>query len=385
MKCRALALVALLVQVSCSNSATAGPGGAGGSGGRISDAAASGGAGGDSGSATDATNPTCLARDGKLQNALDQAVAQSGSPDGVLAIDTPDCGQKVYVSGKDGLSPDALFRIGSVTKTYVASVIMRLAGEGKLSLGDTLDQYLPNVPKAASITLKMLLQQTSGLYDYTDAPVFRAEMKKTWTPEELVQIAIDHGPDFSPGTRWEYSNTNYIVLGMIAEKVTDHTIAALIHQDLLAPNSLSHTFFDGDEPLEGTLAPAYGQSGQDVTHAEDPSAMWAAGAIAATPGDVASWIDLLGSGKIDDPATLAEMEQSVPTGQPGLGYGLGLFVLDGSITGAGTAVGHLGDTWGYHTQAFYFLDSKTTIVAIVNKDGADPNVLSVAVLQVLFP
>ncbi len=355
-----------------------GASGAGGTGGALQDSGAD--------AEADAASSACLALDGELQAALDSARAEANSPDAVLAVTTDDCGRHVYVSGDSGIGAEDLFRIGSVTKTYTASVVLRLVSQAKLSLSDVVESYVPNVPNGSTITLRMLLNHTSGLYNYTDDSTFLSQLQKTWTPTELVQIAANHPVLFAPGTQWDYSNTNYVLAGMIAEQVGGKGIEELIRTELLTPNSLAHTFLDGEEPVDGSLAPGYLQNGNDATNAVNPSFAWAAGAMVATPADTGSWIELLGGGAIHDASIQAELETPTPTTSSGVSYGLGVFLLSPAITGgAGPGVGHGGDIFGYHTQAFHFPQTNVTIVAIVNKDGTDPNGITAAALTTLFP
>ena len=148
---------------------------------------------------------------------------------------------------------------------------------------------------------------------------------------------------------------------------------------------MTATFFAGEEPVVGTLAKGRDTAGTDVTNYADPSYAWAAGAMVATPGDVALWIEQLGAGSFYDAATQALVTTpAAMSSQNGGSYGLGIEMLDASITGIGPAFGHGGDIAGYHTQAFYFPEKKTTIVAIVDSDADNPNNVSLVALSVLF-
>ena len=124
---------------------------------------------------------------------------------------------------------DTHFRIASNTKTMTAAVIVQLAQEGKLSLDDPVSKYVPGVPNGDNITIAELLEMRSGLYNYTDAPELSASLDrdptKVWTPDELLAIAFAHPPNFPPGTAYEYNNTNYALLGLIAEKVDGKPLA----------------------------------------------------------------------------------------------------------------------------------------------------------------
>lgn len=359
-----------------SSGGTSGTGGSGGSGG-------SAGMGGSAGAAGSGGKPSaCAEQDQKLKAALDQART---SRDAALAVTTPACGTVTYVSGESGLDGSELFRIGSVTKPYVAAVILKLVAAGKLGLEDHLEQWVSGVPNGQTITLRMLLNHTSGIFNYTEDVSFQSNPTKKWTPDEIVQLAAGHGAVSPPGSKWEYSNTNYVCLGIIAEKVGQQGIAEQIRAELLAPNQLAHTFFDGQEALGDELAPGFAADGSDATHVVDPSGPWAAGAMTATAADTARFIELLASGALLEQAEQTEMEKGEPVA-PNVSYGLGLMMLEAPITaGAGKAYGHNGSIHGYHTQAFHFRETKTTVVSIVNQNGVNPNDLTLAALTTLFP
>lgn len=383
---RACWLLCFALLTACGSSDDSSPGG-GGSGavGGAGGAGGNAGSGGSAGSAGAAGSSACALLDEKLQAALEGARTKTGSRDAALAVTTPECGTKSYVSGDSGLTGAELFRIGSVTKTYVAAVILRLVGAGKLSLDDHLDKWVSGVPNGDAISVRMLLNHTSGIFNYTEDAGFLGDLQKKWTPDELVALAAAHGAVNPPGTTWKYSNTNYVCLGIIAEKVAGSAIAQQIRAELLTPNQLAHTFFDGQEPLGDPLAPGFSQLGTEVTTAVDPSGPWAAGAMTATVADTARWIELFGSGAVVSPALAAEVEKGESVA-PNVSYGLGMMMLEAAITaGAGKAYGHNGSINGYHTQAFHFRDTKTSIVSVVNQDGANPNDVTLAALQTLFP
>lgn len=378
--------LALAVLPACSSE----DGSAAGSGGSAGAAGAGGlpdaGADSPTEAGSDAPSAECSLLEQKLQAALDEARGATGSRDATFSIKTSECGQHVYASGESGLTGEELFRIGSVTKTYVAAVILKLVSEGKLALADNVEKWVPGVPNGATITLEMLLNHTSGVFNYTNDPTFTSQPTKVWTPEELVALAASHGAVFAPGEKWSYSNTNYVLLGLIAEKVGGSGIAAAIRARLLIPQGLEHTFFDGEETVSGTLAPGFRANGSDATSVVDPSGPWAAGAMVASPNDTGTWIEELVAGDVLEPAMQEQMQTGVPMGAPNVSYGLGLMMFGAALSGgAGPGFGHGGDIVGYHTQAFHFPETKTTIVSIVNQDGADPNDLTAAALKTLFP
>ena len=332
----------------------------------------------------DAGRPqACQEQDTKIQAALDAA---RKSPNAMLVIRNTACGSTVYVSGDSSTASAAsLWRIGSVTKTYMAATILSLVRDGKLTLDDALSKWVPGVANTAGVTVKMLLNHTSGIFNCTDDPQFHQDPIKDWTPSEAVALATAHPPYFAPGTDWHYSNTNYILLGMIAEKSGAAPAGALIRKRALEPAGLQNTFFESEEALQGTLARGFDKNKNDVTDKYSMVTPWTAGAMTASGADLCGWISsLLGGTSVLSEAERKTMLEAVDTGGA-MKYGLGVMILPASVTGAaGQGVGHGGDIHGFHTQAFWFPDKHTAICSVVNQDGTSPNDLTAAALGVLF-
>ena len=166
------------------------------------------------------------------------------------------------------------FRVGSITKSFIATVVLQLVGAGKLSLDDTVDHWLPGaVPNGKTITLRQLLGHRSGLYDYLSdprvlKPYLAGNFGFTWTPRRLVAVSASHKPLFAPGTRYSYSNTNYILLGLIVEKATGNPIAGELKRRIFAPLRLQATSLDTSPRMRPPFAHGYlaqGKELQDVT------------------------------------------------------------------------------------------------------------------------
>src|SRR5262249_33437216 len=205
------------------------------------------------------------------------------------------------------------FRIGSVTKAVVATVVLQLAGERKLALGDTVERWLPGlVPNAGRITLRQLLNHTSGLFDYVQDPRLLRPYQAgnrgyVWTPRSLVALSAAHPPLFAPGARWSLSNTNYIVLGLVVEAVTGHPLAAELSRRIFAPLHLRGTSFEDRARIEGPHAHAYltlGAGGPVDTSSFSASWAWSAGAIVSTADDLARFYRALLGGLLLRPALL---------------------------------------------------------------------------------
>jgi D-alanyl-D-alanine carboxypeptidase len=225
------------------------------------------------------------------------------------------------------------FRVGSITKTFTAAIALQLVHEGKLRLSDPVSRYLPGlIPAARHITIRELLDHQSGLANYTDDSrwLSKADRSTSMVPRDAVRFAVSQRPAFRAGTSWAYSNTNYITLGLVIEKVTGHSYAEELSQRILEPLKLKHT------ELATVRRPA------DLTDTgTNPNWPWAAGGIVSDAADIAHFYGALLSGKLLDPTELSAMKQTV-----GPGDGLGFF---GTDAGCGRVWGHEGDILDYQT------------------------------------
>lgn len=314
---------------------------------------------------------------------------------GVIAESTDQRGHHYAAGGKADTSTGApaqpydSFRIGSATKTFVATVILQLVGEHRLSLDDTVDHWLPGVVTGngndgTKITVRELLQHTSGIYDYTQdfpelesAANFEKLRLTTFTPTQLVAIAMGHQPDFAPGTSWEYSNTNYILAGMIIQKVTGHSWQYEVDRRIIGPLGMRHTVAPTTDPaIHGPHLHGYAGPAPAIdTTAWNPSAADAAGAIVSTTQDLTTFYSALMRGRLLAPAQLAEMETTVPAPglsgfAPGTRYGLGLMWIP--LTCGGGYYSHGGDVVGYSTRDGFSADGHRVVVAERTGDGDAP-------------
>jgi D-alanyl-D-alanine carboxypeptidase len=317
---------------------------------------------------------------------------QSTGTAGVLAEVTGARGQRYATAGQAStetgapVRPYDKFRIGSATKTFIATVVLQLVGEGRLSLNDTAERWLPGVVTGhgndgSKITIRELLQHTSGLYNYTaDLPEiastagFQAGRFTTYTPAQLVAIAMRHKPDFAPGTSWEYSNTNYILAGMIINKVTGHSWEQEVNERIIQPLGLRQTITPGTYPyIPGPHMDGYSNFGSgpaiNVT-ANNMSWGDAAGAIISTTADLTRFYSALLGGRLLRPAQLAEMQTTVPAREfdpiwPGARDGLGLLWIP--LTCGGGYFSHGGDANGYSTRDGITPDGRR--IAVVEETG----------------
>ncbi|GIF13492.1 serine hydrolase domain-containing protein [Actinoplanes teichomyceticus] len=270
------------------------------------------------------------------------------------------------------------FRIGSVSKTFLATVILQLEAERRLRLDDTVQRWLPGVvPGGDRITLRQLLNHTSGLYDYTDAldlspQGWLAQRFRSWEPAELVALATAQPPLFAPGTDWSYSNTNYVLLGMVVETVTGNDHAAEIQRRIIGPLGLRQTESPGEKAsITGPHAHGYlpvgpqgAQKPVDVTRM-NPSVADAAGDMISSTADLNTFFAALLGGRLLPPAQLAAMTTMVP----GHDYGLG---LERTPLSCGvTLYGHGGGIFGYATGSFHTRDGSRRLSLSINPYQGD--------------
>jgi D-alanyl-D-alanine carboxypeptidase len=267
-------------------------------------------------------------------------------------------------------------RVGSVTKTFVATVVLQLVAEHALSLGDTVARWLPGlVPGGAGITVQELLQHTSGIYSYTNDPGFQQALAtdptRVWQPTELVRIAVTHPPLFPPGTAFAYSNTDYVLLGLIIQGVTGHPVGQELQARIFHPLGLRDTYFPYANPhlrtpyAHGYLLGQPGTTGPVDGTVMSPSWAGAAGGIVSTAADLARFSTALLSGKLLPPAQLQEMMTTTPTGQ-GDDYGLG---IQAEPFPCGTAWGHQGSFHGYFSNAYTTTGGTSQVIILVNADS----------------
>jgi D-alanyl-D-alanine carboxypeptidase len=273
------------------------------------------------------------------------------------------------------------FRIASITKSFVATALLRLEAEGKLSIDDTVEHWLPGaIPNGSEVTIRQLLNHTSGLFNYTNDLAFfygavLGDPLREWTPHELLAVANSHPPTSAPGETHHYSNTNYIVAGLILEAVTGTSVAETLARDTFKPLRLRHTTFEQAPQISGRFAHGY-WFGRDLS-VFTPSWAWAAGAIASNAEDVARFYRALLGGRLLAKEQLQEMETFVPAGfaaDPVAGYGLGIrgethtFFSGGSphVTCGPGAWGHGGDFFGYFSLALNTRDASRQVVLLIN-------------------
>jgi D-alanyl-D-alanine carboxypeptidase len=318
-----------------------------------------------------------LPRRAELAAALDSIRLAIGAPGISAALVLPDGSVSTLVSGEAAsgtpVSPQTVFDLGSITKSYTAALILRLVSEGALSLDDSLSRWMREVPGAHGVTIRDLLRQTSGLADYASHPEFlttaRAGIAGPWPPDENLRFV---GPSrFTPGDRWEYSNTNYVLLGLIAQRVARHSYGELLRNRLLDSLGLTSTTVAGEDALPSSRAHAHldftGDGVPDDLTALVPDPVFTrgaggAGAIRATAADLARFAHAYYSGAIVPSALHDEFARRVDRGD-GWMYGFGMIEAPSD---AGVLLGHLGNTAGQSAGVWHSPASKVTVVVLSN-------------------
>ena len=303
-------------------------------------------------------------------------------------------GVTAYVSGPHGtwtgaagianvrsgepMRPGARLRLASVSKTWTATLALRLAREHRLSLNDTVERWLPGIlPYGRSITVRQLLNHTAGVpdnQDITDFELYRGDRFRFWSPSELVGLVADRPQDFPAGTSFSYSNTGYQLVGMIVERVTGHRLGEEIERRIIRPLDLRRTSFPVNSPfLEGPHTSGYSLDYDDDLQpmpgtrldmtTRNPSATWAAGNLVTNMNDLTRFFRALLGGRLLSPGLLAQMKTTVDTGWfPGSHYGLGLIVQD---TPCGRLIGHGGTIPGYQNTMLNSEDGSKQFALLV--------------------
>lgn len=321
-------------------------------------------------------------------NAIPGAVMLINAPkqgDWSGAFGTAEIGKQVPISVSDYI------RIGSNTKPMTATVILQLFQEGKLKLDDPISKFRPDVPNGENITIAQLANMRSGLFSYTFDAGFNATMDndphKVWTPEELLAVAFSHPAEAPPGQKYDYNNTNFVLLGLVIEKVTGMSAAEAFQKRIFEPLGLTHTSLPAN--TDSTIPTPHAQGYQFGTNVQtidsyavpsaqlpaalagslkprnqtdtNPSWAWTAGSAISTPGDLATFVKALATGDglltaETQKIRLDSIQPSDPSQPNGVGYGFGVAQLVPGV------LGHAGQIPGYATFMGYDTNNGDTIV-----------------------
>ena len=277
-----------------------------------------------------------------------------------------------------GLKADkqTIYRIGSISKTFTATIILKMVDEGKLTLADTLSKYYPDVPNAKKITIEHLLRHRSGLFNFTNATDYTDWMEKPLTKKEILQKIKDNGTVFEPNEKAEYSNSNFVLLAYIAEKLERKPFKTILKEKICIPLNLASTNYGGKINYKGNEALSYNRIDDWEKATEtDMSIPSGAGAVVSTPTDINTFFHALQNGKIISEASLEQMKKLVDD------YGMGLFTFPFHKK---TAYGHTGGIDGFSSMAGYFLEDKMSITYISNGTALPVNDIMIAALSIYY-
>lgn len=320
---------------------------------------------------------------------LHKAAAFPGGTAGFAFADGSSIGIAVGVSDRETrrpMKPTDRLLLGSVGKTFVSAVALQMIHEKKFGLDDTLDKFFGSEPwfgrisNASRITVRHLMNHTSGLVRYEFNPKFTADLSanpdKVWTGLDRLSYLFDAKPPFAPGDGWEYSDTNYIVLGMIIEKVARNDYYAELRTRVLVPFGLKDTVPADRRTVAGLVQGYAGPNNPfggtdamitDGKFAVNPQFEWTGGGLAVTALDLARWGKMLYEGRAFDASLMPVFLAGVPAKLgPETKYGLGVIIRP---TPLGVTYGHSGFMPGYQTELMYFPDLKTSVAVQVNSSA----------------
>ncbi|WP_078891482.1 serine hydrolase domain-containing protein [Streptomyces sp. NRRL S-350] len=380
----ALALTGLLVTAACSGDSEPAPQ-SGGAAVNAEPAALSPSATASASVSSGAVVPLTPDVTSRLDAAIQRVMTQASVPGVSVGLITPGgTYQKSFgVADKSSgatMDPGLYSRIGSETKTFTATAVLQLVDQGKVGLDDPISKYVDGVPGGDGISVRQLGEMRSGLFPYSSDPDFVntliGDPNHVFTPDQLLAYGYKHPAVSPPGTQFQYNNSNYIILGKLIEKVGGKTAGEFLKDQVFTPASLGRTSFPVDGSIPDPHAHGYTNQTPDGSVVDatnwNPSWAWTAGAVISTLADLESWAKTMATGALLKPATQAERLKTLPTGDPGVTYGFGLFNNNGWI-------GHNGSLPGYESVAVYLPAAQSTLAILLNTDvlyqGSEPSSL----------
>jgi D-alanyl-D-alanine carboxypeptidase len=289
------------------------------------------------------------------------------------------------IESKRPATPNTIYRIGSLTKQFTSAGIMRLVERGKLSLDDDLSKYVPNFPlQGHHVTIRHLLTHTSGIHNYTAMPGWQPTWGSDLTTDSIVGFVKKEKFDFEPGDKYNYSNTGYVLLGMVIEKVSGKTYAKFVEDELFKPLKLTHTSYCPSRTTDPAFASGYAR--KDSTFVAAPylslTHPHAAGALCSSVSDFVRWQRALTGGQVVSPAsfTLMTTPAKLNDGKTS-NYGFGLST---GMMGTHRSITHSGGIHGFTTFASYFPDDSLNIVVFDNSGEVNPGPFAANIARVLF-
>ena len=274
------------------------------------------------------------------------------------------------------LDSNSKFRIGSISKTFTSVLILKSEEDGKLNLNDTIENFFPDLPNSEKITIENLLSHRSGIFNFTDSPEYIKYSIHPKSREELIKIISNFDTVFKPGRRSEYSNSNYILLTIILEKLYSKNYSDILSEKITKPYELNNTYYGDKIDVKNNEAKSYMYAGKWIPQDEtDPSVPLGAGGIVSNPSDLTKFSYLLFSGNILKNHSLEKMKKI--SGQ----YGLGIFTIPFYKK---TAFGHTGGIDGFSSIFAHFIDDEVSYALNSNGTNFNNNDISIAVLSAVF-
>ncbi|MFJ4090941.1 serine hydrolase domain-containing protein [Kitasatospora sp. NPDC089913] len=332
----------------------------------------------------------------RLDSAVQRVLTEASVPGVIVNVSTPQ-GEYLKAFGvSDKVAGTAMvtglnMRIGSETKTFTVTALLRLVDQGKAGLDDPIGKYLTGVPNGGTITLRQLADMRSGLFPYTQDEDFvtalQSDPQRSFTPDQLLAYSYKHPVGFAPGTEFEYSNTNTVLLGQVVEKLGGRPLGDFLKKEVFDPADLGRTVFPTTNAFPQPHARGYTDQTADGAIADatdwNPSWGWAAGAMISDQADMKKWARVLATGTLLTPQTQAQRLQPQPSAVPDTWYGLGVFYNHGWI-------GHNGSLPGYQTVVVYLPSAQASLVVLLNTDisykGSAPSTLfAKAITEIVSP
>ncbi|MFF7588528.1 serine hydrolase domain-containing protein [Kitasatospora purpeofusca] len=332
----------------------------------------------------------------RLDTAVQRVLTEASVPGVIVNLSTPQ-GEYLKAFGvSDKVAGTAMvtglnMRIGSETKTFTVTGLLRLVDQGKAGLDDPIGKYVPGVPNGDTITLRQLSDMRSGLFSYTQDEDFvtalQADPQRSFTPDQLLAYAFKHPVNFAPGAEFDYSNTNTVLIGKVIEKLGGQPLGEFLKKEVFDPADLGRTVFPTTNAFPQPHAQGYTDQTADGTIADatdwNPSWGWAAGAMISDQADMKKWAKVLATGTLLTPQTQAQRLQPQPSAVPDTWYGLGVFYNHGWI-------GHNGSLPGYQTVVVYLPSAQASLLVLLNTDisykGSAPSTLfAKAITEVVSP
>lgn len=335
----------------------------------------------------------------QLQALLEEVVKQKRVPGAVLYVATPK-GKWLKASGvsdlarKTPLKPTDGFSIASMSKTFVSVVVLKLVEQGKLDLDEPIANLLPedissHITNSKKITVRQLLNHTSGIAEYDESHEFKQatahrSRSQPWTASEAIKYVYDAPPNASPGERFKYTDTNYILLELIVENITGGTLAQATRDLILQPLGLKHTFTELREPPIGNVATGYSNRNKDgklASYAEvnDGNGL-GDGALVSNAEDLAKFAKVLFAKQTLLSPEMTQAMLTFKNDNVSYGYGLG---VERFPTPYGNSYGHTGTAYGFVTLMAYLPSKDTTIVVLLNNQDSDIQALAIKALEVV--